>query len=547
MRSRTGSARGSGGVSSPLFDAFRSAARRDPSAPAISHRTANPSSTTYGDLLALAEGYAAALAKRVPAGGLVPIFAGKSADSIALSLACLASGRPFAWLNKRLRAPQIADIAKNARAEVIAADASALLAIGPAMRDHPILAEIQWIGVADGTRAGSKEALERAIGLLPGLERVPILEPVEAERGGTIEPGAPGTVACCLFTSGSTGTQKGVMIGALDLADRARSEVAWFGLAPSDRLLSILPFSFDVGLNQLLSALVAGASLVIEESWLPADLLKAIARDRVTGVSGVPTVWRDLLASGLALDRGELHRSLRYVTISGGSLSLGEQEQLRERLAGVAIFKTYGQTETFRSASLRPEELALRPGSVGRAYGGARVLVLREDGTPCPANEVGEVVHVGLGTMLGYIGDVSGAEKIRALPEKLGGDRAVFTGDFGFLDDDGYLFLKGRMDAMVKIAGNRVYPEEAADQLRALAGVREAEVLAVIGEGSDPRLVGFVACDGAADSTGEQIRRLARERLPAHMLPSEVRILAALPRLANGKIDRRALDELARA
>ncbi len=531
---------------SSLFEAFLGAVRREASAPAILHRASDPSCTTYGTLLALAEGYATALAKRVPAGSLVPILAGKSADSIALSLACLASGRPFAWLNKRLRAPQIVEIAKNARAQLVVADAPALLTIGPAIRDNPILGAIQWIGIADGTRAGSEAALGQAIRLLPDHVKVPVLEPVAEDRGAPIDPLAPDAVACCLFTSGSTGRQKGVMVSDRDLAARARSEVDWFGLTRSDRLLSILPFSFDVGQNQLMSALAAGACLVIEESWLPVDLLKTIARDRVTGISGVPSVWRDLLASSLQLDRIGLHHSLRYVTISGGSLSVSEQERLQQRLEGVAIFKTYGQTETFRSASLRPEELALRPASVGRSYIGTRVLILREDGQPCLPNEVGEVVHVGLGTMLGYLGDGSNAEKIRDLPAELGGDRAVATGDYGFLDPDGYLFLKGRMDAMVKIAGNRVYPEEAADQLRALESVREAEVVAVTQEGADPRLIGFIVSDGTRDFTGESIRRLALSRLPAHMLPSEVLILPELPRLANGKIDRRALDELAR-
>jgi acyl-CoA synthetase (AMP-forming)/AMP-acid ligase II len=543
------------------FEAFLAAERRDGSAPAIVHHASDPRTTTYRALHELSSGYAAALADLVPDRSLLPILAGKSADSIALMLACLATGRPFAWLNKRLRAPQIADIAQTAAAQELIADASALLALGPAIREHPVLRAIRWIGIADGTRAGSAKALASAVQLLSDDIEVPVLAPASASGGAPIGANAPDAFACCLFTSGSTGRQKGVMIADGDLAARARSEVDWFGLTPRDRLLSILPFSFDVGLNQLLSALAAGACLVIEESWLPADVLKAIARDRVTGVSAVPSIWRDLLASPLPFDRAGDHESLRYVAVSGGSLSVGEQERLQQRLPGVAIFKTYGQTETFRSASLRPEELAQRPASVGRAYGGARVLVLREDGRRCAPDEVGEVVHVGLGTMLGYLDSASFAQraegerrpsgvhagKIRALPPELGGDRAVFTGDYGCLDADGYLFLKGRMDAMVKIAGNRVYPEEAADQLRALAGVREAEVVAVAREGGDPLLVAFVVSDGAHELTSESVRKLALARLPAHMLPSETQILPELPRLANGKIDRRALDELARS
>ena len=526
------------------FEAFLATEQRDGSAPAIVQQSSDSRSTSYTALRELSLGYAAALASLVPDRSLVPVLAGKSADSIALSLACLATGRPFAWLNKRLRAPQIADIAESAAARVLVVDAPALLALGAAIREHPALRAIRWIGIADGTRAGSAKALAQAVQLLADDVEVAVL----ASASGATPTGetAPDAFACCLFTSGSTGRQKGVMVGDSDLAARARSEVDWFGLTPRDRLLSVLPFSFDVGLNQLMSALIAGACVVIEESWLPRDVLTAIGRDRVTGISAVPSIWRDLLASALPFDRAGSHASLRYVAVSGGSLSVDEQERLQQRLPGVAIFKTYGQTETFRSASLRPEELALRPASVGRAYADARVLVLDENARPCPANEVGEVVHVGLGAMLGYLGGGSAdAEKIRALPAELGGDRAIFTGDYGFLDPDGYLFLKGRMDAMVKIAGNRVYPEEAADQLRALDGVREAEVLAVAGDGADPRLVGFVVPDGSRELTSESVRALARSRLPAHMLPSETLVLSALPRLSNGKIDRRALAELA--
>jgi acyl-coenzyme A synthetase/AMP-(fatty) acid ligase len=530
---------------SRAFEAFLAAERRVGSALAIIQESADPRTTSYTALRQLAAGYAAALTNLVPERSLMPLLAGKSADSIALSLACLATGRPFAWLNRRLRAPQIADIVEGAGARIAIADAPALLALAASIREHPVLRAIRWIGIADGTRAGCAKALATAVELLGNGVEVSVLVPTSAGTAAASGATAADAFACCLFTSGSTGRQKGVMVGDADLAARAQSEVDWFGLTPRDRLLSILPFSFDVGLNQLMSALVAGASIVIEESGLPRAVLRGGARDRVTGISAVPSIWRDLLASGLPIDRAGDHESLRYVAVSGGSLSVVEQEQLRERLPGVAIFKTYGQTETFRSASLRPEELALRPASVGRAYGGARVLVLDEQGRSCPPDQVGEVVHVGLGSMLGYLGGQLDAEKIRTLRVELGGERAIFTGDYGYLDRDGFLFLKGRMDAMVKIAGNRVYPDETADQLRALDGVREAEVLAVAGDGADPRLVAFVVSDGSRELTGDAVRTLARSRVPAHMLPSEALVLPALPRLANGKIDRRALAELA--
>lgn len=531
---------------SSFFRAFLERARHAPSLPAVIHSSASPGVTTYGELLALAEGYAVSLTTLTPRRTLVPVFAGKSADSIALSLGCLAAGRPFAWLNKRLRAPQIDEIVRATNTEFVVTDAPGLTALGPTIRTNPGLAKLRWLGLADRTRAGRADSLMRVMERLTQAVNARTISPIRDDHRVSLDGVDADALGCCLFTSGSTGRQKGVLVAEGDLSARAESEADWYGLGPGDRLLSILPFSFDVGLNQLMSALIAGACLVIEESWLPKDLVDTIAEQNVSGISGVPAVWRDLLASGLCLDRDGPHRSLRYLTISGGSLSVAEQGCLQDSVQGLAIFKTYGQTETFRSASLRPEELAERPGSVGRAYVGTRLLVLDDAAKACVPGQVGEVVHAGLGTMIGYLGELSSKEKVRTLPADLGGGRAVFTGDYGYLDDEGYLFLKGRRDAMVKIAGHRVYPEEVADQLRVLDGLREAEVIALPEDAADPQLVAFAVSSDGTVSTAAAVRRAAAQRLPAHMLPSDVVFLSKMPRLPNGKVDHLALDALAR-
>jgi acyl-CoA synthetase (AMP-forming)/AMP-acid ligase II len=161
----------------------------------------------------------------------------------------------------------------------------------------------------------------------------------------------------------------------------------------------------------------------------------------------------------------------------------------------------------------------------------------------CEPGQVGEIVHTGSGTMLGYLGGEGDADKLRCLPASLGGGRAVFTGDSGFLDTNDFLHLVGRRDSMIKIAGNRVYPEEATEQLRSIASVRDAEVVVDQHEGAEPRLVAFVVSAGSHPAPPEQIRRLAAERLPSYLVPAEVRVVASLPRLANGKIDRGRLRE----
>jgi acyl-CoA synthetase (AMP-forming)/AMP-acid ligase II len=497
--------------------------------------------TSYLELLRLTERYIDEFSRVLPPGAFVPIFANRSTEAIACSLACIASGRPFGWLNKKLRGHQIAEILLTANADFILADTSGLLLLSNALVQTPQLASLRWLGITDATRSGNESVLAACSRELPlGVS----FQVVKLERPS--QPAAfPGMEAkawaCCLFTSGSTGRQKGVMVKESDLLKRATTEAAWFELQPSDRLLSILPLSFDVGLNQLMSALIAGACVVVQDSWFPRDILRTIAGQKITGISAVPAIWRDFLTTGLIGELSKSQCSLRYITISGGSLSASEQRRFRESIGNIGVFKTYGQTETFRSASLRPEEFEAKESSVGRAYPGTQVLILDDAEQPCGPGEVGEIVHTGVGMMEGYLGGTSHSAKFRMLPDALGGKAAVFTGDYGYLDDEGYLFLKGRRDGMLKIAGNRVYPEEVAHEFHALPGVRDVEVVAVHRENEDPRLFAFVVAEDPVSATAEAIRQAAVRSLPGHLTPSKIVFLKTIPRLSNGKPDQEAL------
>jgi acyl-CoA synthetase (AMP-forming)/AMP-acid ligase II len=260
--------------------------------------------TTWAALARLADGHATRLG---PGSGLVTIPTRRSAESISIMLGAMAAGRPFAFLDPRLRPPQIERIEARAKAH---------------------------------------------------------------------DPG--GETGCVLFTSGSTGEPKGVRVGRDDLSARAAAEITAFGLEPDDRLLSLLVFAFDVGLNQLLTSLVVGSTLVILQSWLPADVLDAARNQRITGISAVPSIWRAFLLAGLGFGNEE-HRHLRYLTISGGDLASPHLARMSELAGPAGIIKTYGQTETFRSAMLGPSGFADRPESVGRKFPGARFVV--DEGT----------------------------------------------------------------------------------------------------------------------------------------------------------------------
>ena len=494
--------------------------------------------TTYDKLASEAEDFAQAFARHASGGGIIPILAGKSATTVAALLGAAASGHAAACLNPKLRVPQLEQILSAGRVKVAVVDGTGLLALkGYHAAGSPIREARWWLARGAGFMALHEKTAE-AMREFAELADWPV--PLEEAALPALAPESP---AVCLFTSGSTGAPKGVLVGWQDLLDRAEAEIEWFGISERDVLLSVLPFSFDVGLNQLVASLVAGATLVILDSWMPADILRAVAQRGVTGISAVPSIWLDFLKAGLRFDLTGVHRSLRYITVSGGDLDPSHLEALPLLGDGLQIFKTYGQTEVFRPTCLRPGEFGTHMRSVGRPFGSSRVYVVRDDGSLAAPGERGEVVATGLGVMLGYLDGADEQQKLRDNPYRGPQDqgaKAIYTGDIGHLDEDGYLYLLGRRDAMLKVMGNRVYPGEVAAQLLALPGVLQAEVVGVDRGDSGTRLFAFVvlAPDAAAP---EDLRRQMASRVPAYMMPAALFTKDAIPRTVSGKPDYPAL------
>jgi acyl-CoA synthetase (AMP-forming)/AMP-acid ligase II len=506
--------------------------------------------TSYSELAKAARRFAHAFADSRSEAGFIPLCLARSASCIAAMLGAIGAGKAFICLNQKMRLRQVSDILEAARASIALVDAAGLMTLRGELTEAPAVTHVRWWllrGPEFGAMHGKIAARLGEVAVVDQWE-VDVAEPNASEP--LLLPDDPLRVGCCLFTSGSTGKPKGVLIGERDLTARAWAEVQWYQLSGTDVLLNILPFSFDVGLNQVLSALSAGCSLVLLHSWLPADILDAVSERLVTGISAVPSIWSDFLKANLRFDTHGPHASLRYITISGGDLSREKLDRLPAMLDGVGIIKTYGQSETFRSAALLPPEFSRKRQSVGRAFVNVRVYVVREDGTLAEPHEVGEIVHTGVGVMLGYLDGDDPQHKLRPNPF-FGPDDdaslAVFTGDQGYLDEDGYLYLIGRRDEMLKVSGNRLYPREISDQLTTIGGIAEAEVIGVKRDEDDTHLVAFVAQEPSGALQPMMIRRALASRLPSFMLPEHVVILPAMPRTANGKPDRQALAARAAA
>ncbi len=368
----------------------------------------------------------------------------------------------------------------------------------------------------------------------------------EATLAGTaaLGPSAadPNALAAILYTSGSTGQPKGVMLSHANLWLGAISVAHYLALTPDDRVLGVLPLSFDYGQNQLFSTWAAGARVVPLDYLAPRDIIKAVIRFGITTLAGVPPLWSQLLGADWP---AEATVPLRRLTNSGGALGERMVRSLRNRFPRVQLFPMYGLTEAFRSTYLPPELVDAHPESMGAAIPFAEVMVVAPGGGEAPAGTAGELVHAGPLVAKGYWQDAARtAERFRpAPPWSREGGIAVYSGDTVVRDADGLLRFVGRDDEMIKSAGNRISPTEIEEAVMSGAEVREAVAFGL----PDPQLgqIIVVVAQAVADprEAEEALRARLRRDLPGFMQPARYEWRRALPRNANGKLDRAAIRQ----
>ena len=347
----------------------------------------------------------------------------------------------------------------------------------------------------------------------------------------------PDTLAALLYTSGSTGRPKGVMLSHANLWLGAISVAHYLRLTPADRVLGVLPLSFDYGQNQLFSTWAAGACVVPFDYLLPRDVYRAIEREGITTLAGVPPLWAQLLETNSQdIDATTLKR----MTNSGGALTRRVIGGLRDRLPLADLYPMYGLTEAFRSTYLDPALVADHPDSIGRAIPFAEVLVVRPDGRRAAPGETGELVHAGPLVAQGYWRDEERTtQRFRPAPDWAEADgMAVWSGDTVVADADGLLRFVGRDDEMIKSAGNRISPTEVEEAVTAGGETDEAVALGVPDEKLGHVIVVVARGDGSSE---EALRERLRRDLPNFMQPVRYEWRADLPRNANGKLDRARL------
>lgn len=347
-------------------------------------------------------------------------------------------------------------------------------------------------------------------------------------------------LAALMFTSGSTGAPKGVMVTHGNIACNTRDIVTYLGLTSSDRAMVVLPFHYCFGLSLLHTHLAVGASLVVNNQFMyPERVLQEINDRACTGFAGVPSTYQILLRKSRFTQSA--FPSLRWLQQAGGGLPNPYIQEIIQAFPEVRFYVMYGQTEgTSRLSYLPPERLRDKPGSIGTGLPSTRLEVRRADGslvTP-GSDDIGEIVASGDNIGLGYWNDPEETAKY------FRGGR-LHTGDLARVDADGFIYVVEREREMIKCGGNRVGAKEVEDVIAELRGVVEVAVVgaphAILGEG----IVAFVSVPSADDSRAIDVLDHCRRRLPASRTPEAVVHLPRLPHNGSGKILKASLKQFA--
>jgi acyl-CoA ligase (AMP-forming) (exosortase A-associated) len=521
--------------SSLLHDLIAVGAERAPGAAALTH---GATTLDYASLQAQVAGFAAGLlGLGLARGERVGIYLEKRFETVAASFGAPAAGGVFVPMNPLLKPEQVAFIARDCNVRVIVTSPERLQQLLPVL---PGCADLQHVVLTEPLQPGQTAPPGLGLHVWAGFIAA-------APRAG--HRVIDSDIVSILYTSGSTGRPKGVVLSHRNMVAGAKSVASYLDNRPSDTLLAALPLSFDAGFSQLTTAFHAGARVVLLNYLLPRDVLKALEREQVTGLTAVPPLYIQL--SQLEWPAA-INERLRYFANTGGRMPRETLQLLRQRVPSAKPFLMYGLTEAFRSTYLPPEEVDRRPDSIGRAIPNAEIMVLREDGTECAADEPGELVHRGALVGQGYWGDAEKtAERYKLLPPGIGGrlgglqlpEFAVFSGDTVRRDAEGFLYFIGRRDEMMKTSGYRVSPTEVEEVLYATQLVGEC-----VAFGVDHATLGqaiqviATAPDGTAALDTEALLAQCRQRMPAYMVPAGVEPAAGpLPRNPNGKIDRKLL------
>lgn len=510
-------------------DLLTNTLKRHPDKPAVED---GDDSHSYAELDRESDALAAALLESgVRRGQRVGVYMEKSWEAIVAMLAASKAGAAFVNINTLLKAPQASYIVGDCDVQVLIGESKLLSTLGEGLVGTAFHKGVEAPAVAATTH-----------------------ELTEVLQSGEEPTGAPrvqeNDLSSIIYTSGSTGMPKGVALSHRNLVAGAQIVSTYLENTPDDRILSALPLNFDAGLNQLTTSLRVGATLALQHSRLPGDLLSSLRKHEITGLAGVPPLWPLLIRNRKSLEEEPLEH-LRYISNTGGRIPNSQLEELRRLFPATDIYLMYGLTEAFRSTYVPPEEVERGfEGCIGKAIPDTDIWVVTEDGREAATGETGELVHRGPTVALGYWGkEEATREMFRPSPfapdEIVDKERVVYSGDLVQRDEDGFMYFVGRNDAMIKVQGYRLSPEEVENLLVETGDVNEACAFGLPDESAGERVIAVVSFKESAESGDvDHLREYCAANAPQYMIPRKILVHDGdLPKVPSGKIDRKEIKE----
>ena len=516
-----------------LQQIFLDTARQSPDSPAIIHKK---EIWSYGQLYNLVIEQAHAFqALNLKPNQRVAIYLPKQIETVTSFFAVTQAGGVFVPVNPVLKAPQILHTLLDCSVQILVTAKSRLQGLTEYLSNCPDLHTIILVDVTSCHKLDLENI--RFIGWQDYIAL--------ANQNNELPEKIDADMAAILYTSGSTGKPKGIILSHQNIVAGAKSVSEYLNITENDRLLAVLPFSFDYGLNQLTSTLLNGACCVLLDYLLPQDVITTLAHQKITGLAAVPPLWAQLAQMEWP---DSINRYLRYMTNSGGKMPLPVLKKIRQKVPEADFFLMYGLTEAFRSTYLPPNQLDKRPNSIGKAIPNAEIMVVRKNGSLCAPHEPGELVHRGSLVTMGYWNDpIKTAQHFKPAPAQLKGlpipEIAVWSGDTVTMDKDGYLYFVGRKDNMIKTSGYRVSQTEIEEVAYASGLIKEAAAIGIEHDTLGQAILLTVSVETEQDFDKQNLLKLCKTKLPNYMVPAKIEILPSLPKNPNGKIDRTLLAQ----
>ncbi len=486
-------------------------------------------SSSYSDIDALSRAMARSLLQQgIGRGDRVALFLDNSEQLVAALYAVLRIGAVFMPVNTLTKADKLGYMLDDAQASALVTQhalaevARQALLLAPCIRGC-------WM-VDDGHPPPQP---------LPGQLPFPHADLASQQPLEIATQGIDQDLAALIYTSGSTGRPKGVMLSHRNMLSALHSVSTYLRLREDDVLACALPMAFDYGLYQVLMAFALGATVLLERSFAyPARVLQNMAREGATVFAGVPTMFAVLL--GMDLQAFDLAR-LRLITNTAAALPVTHIQRIRSIFPQARFYSMYGLTECKRVSYLPPEQLDLRPSSVGRGMPNEELWLVDEQGRRLPHGSTGELVVRGSHVMRGYWNKpTETAERLR--PGPLPGEMVLYTGDVFRSDAEGWLYFVARKDDIIKSRGEKVSPREVENVLHEIPGVQQAAVVGVPDALLGEAIKAFVVVAEGCSLESRAVLRHCQARLESFMVPRQVEFVSELPQTDTGKVRRASLQ-----